>query len=293
MEKIKTNSGFVKFRKIVFRTIIAIILFLLLVSIALSLPFVQTKIAHYATDRINKDFGTHINIEEVALTFFGGVKLKKVLILDHHNDTLIYSSRIKTSILDFKKLVDGQLIFGDLRLDNLYLQIKNYKGEKDTSLDKFIEAFDDGKKSSGKFLMKSKNIYLKDSRFVMLDENRPNPKDIDFTKINAHLKDFKIKGSDVTIAINSMNFHDHRGVQVDNLMADFTYTHKNIILNSLEVITKESFLKGNVILKYNKNNHDFSDFNNRVKFDITLDSARLATNDIRHFYKVKNQRNFE
>ena len=165
MEKIKTNSGFAKFRKIVFRTIIAIILFLLLVSIALSLPFVQTKIAHYATDRINKDFGTHINIEEVALTFFGGVKLKKVLILDHHNDTLIYSSRIKTSILDFKKLVDGQLIFGDLRLDNLYLQIKNYKGEKDTSLDKFIEAFDDGKKSSGKFLMKSKNIYLKDSRF--------------------------------------------------------------------------------------------------------------------------------
>ena len=292
MEKIKTNSGFKKFRKILFRTIIGLFLFLLLVSIALSIPFVQTKIAHYATERINKDFGIHINVEEVAITFFGGVKLKKVLILDHHNDTLIYSSRIKTSVLDFKKLVNGQLLFGDLQLDNFYLQIKNYRGEKDTNLDKFIASFDNGKPSSGKFLLKSKNIYLSQSRFVMLDYNRVIPKDVDFTKINAHLKDFQIKGPDVTTAINSMNFHDHRGVQVDNLIANFTYSKKNIILNTLEVITKESFLKGNVILKYNKENHDFSDFNNRVKFDIVLDSATLATNDIRHFYKEldKNQK---
>ena len=294
MEKIKTNTGFKKFRKIVLRSIIALILLLLLVSIALSLPFVQTKIAHYATDKLNKDYGTNINIDEVAITFFGGVKLKKVLILDHHDDTLIYSQRIKTSILDFNKLLDGKLLFGDLRLDQFYLQIKNYKGEKDTNLDLFVEAFDDGKPGSGKFLMKSKNVYLKNSRFVMLDYNRTIPKDVDFTKIDAHLKDFQIKGPNVTTNINAMSLNDHRGVQVDNLAADFTYTKKNIILNKLEITTKESFLKGDVVLKYSKENKDFSDFNNRVKFDVTLDSATLATNDIRHFYKEldKNQKFF-
>ena len=294
MEKIKTNTGFKKFRKIVLRSIIALILLLLLVSIALSLPFVQTKIAHYATDKLNKDYGTNINIDEVAITFFGGVKLKKVLILDHHDDTLIYSQRIKTSILDFNKLLDGKLLFGDLRLDQFYLQIKNYKGEKDTNLDLFVEAFDDGKPGSGKFLMKSKNVYLKNSRFVMLDYNRAIPKDVDFTKIDAHLKDFQIKGPNVTTNINAMSLNDHRGVQVDNLAADFTYTKKNIILNKLEITTKESFLKGNVVLKYSKENKDFSDFNNRVKFDVTLDSATLATNDIRHFYSEldKNQKFF-
>jgi hypothetical protein len=255
---------------------------------------VQTKIAHYATDKLNKDYGTNINIDEVAITFFGGVKLKKVLILDHHNDTLIYSQRIKTSILDFNKLLDGKLLFGDLQLDQFYLQIKNYKGEKDTNLDLFVEAFDDGKPGSGKFLMKSKNVYLKNSRFVMLDYNRTIPKDVDFTKIDAHLKDFQIKGPNVTTNINAMSLNDHRGVQVDNLAADFTYTKKNIILNKLEITTKESFLKGDVVLKYSKENKDFSDFNNRVKFDVTLDSATLATNDIRHFYKEldKNQKFF-
>lgn len=292
MEKIKTNNGFKKFRKILFRTIVALILLLLLASIALSLPYVQTKIAHYATDKINKDYGTNINIDKVALTFFGGVKLKNVLILDHHNDTLIYSDRIKTSILDFGQLIDGQLLFGDLRLDNFYLQIKNYKGEKASNLDLFIGAFDDGKKASGKFLMKSDNIYLKNSRFVMLDYNRASPKDVDFTRLNAHLKDFRIKGPDVTTKIKTMAFRDHRGVQVENLTSDFTYTKKSIVLNKLELNTKESFLKGFVVLSYNKDNHDFADFNNRVKFDVKIDSATLATNDIRYFYKEldKNQK---
>lgn len=292
MEQIKTNNGFKKFRKILLRTIVGLLLLLLLLSIALSMPYVQTKIAHYATDRLNKDYGTNINIDEIAVTFFGGVKLKKVLILDHHNDTLIYSERIKTSILDFKQLVNGKLFFGDLRLDNFYLQIKTYKKEKQSSLDLFVAAFDDGKKASGKFRMKTDNIYLAKSRFVMLDENRPIPKDVDFTQLNAHLKGFRIKGPDVTAQIVSMTFHDHRGVKVDNLAADFTYTKKSIVLNHLELNTKESFLQGRVVLSYNKDNHDFSDFNNKVKFDVKVDSATLATNDIRHFYKEldKNQK---
>jgi len=268
----------------VIRTIVGLLLLLLLTVIALSLPVVQTKIAHYATDRINKDFGTKIYVDQVAITAFGGVKLKRVLILDHHNDTLIYSQRIKTSILDLGKLMNGKLLFGDLRFDNFYLQIKTYKKEKDTSLDLFIDAFDDGKKGSGKFLMTSKNIYLKNSRFAMIDENRAVPKDVDFSKIDAHLKDFKIKGPDVTVAITAMTFDDHRGVTVDNLVADFTYTKKNIRLENLVIRTPESYLKGQVVLKYNKDNHDFSDFNNKVKFEVAVDSSTLSTNDIRHFY---------
>jgi hypothetical protein len=58
------------------------------VGIALSLPFVQTKIAAF-TNSINKDFGTNISIDAVRLSVFGG-KVQNVLILDHHKDTLIF-----------------------------------------------------------------------------------------------------------------------------------------------------------------------------------------------------------
>ena len=126
----------------------------------------------------------------------------------------------------------------------------------------------------------------------MIDENRANPKDVDFTKLNAHLKDFKIKGPDVTANITKMNFHDHRGATIDDLLANFTYTKKNIRLEKLQVRTPESYLNGQIILKYNRDNKDFSDFNNKVKFEVAIDSATLSTNDIRYFYKEldKNQK---
>ena len=292
MEKIKVNTGFKKIKKILFRTIIGLILLLLITSIALSLPFVQTKIAHYVTDDLNETYGTNIYVDQVALTVFGGVKLKKVLIKDHHKDTLIYVNRIKTTILGFENVINNKLLFGDLRLDGLYLHIKNYKKEPHTNLDLFIEAFDDGKASSGKFLMKSDNIYLTNSHFTMTDENRENPKDADFTKLNAHLKHFKIKGPNVTANITQMSFQDYRGLFVKNLVSEFTYTKRNIKLEKLTIATEESFLKGKVVLNYNKNNHDFSNFNNKVVFDVVMDSANLATNDIRYFYNelAKNQK---
>ncbi|NNT72314.1 translocation/assembly module TamB [Flavobacterium sp. IMCC34852] len=257
---------------------------LLLTAIALSLPVVQTKIAHYATDKLNKDFGTNINIDEVAITFFGGVKLKTVLVLDHHQDTLIYAKRIKTSILDFKNLVDGKLKFGDLRFDDLTLNIVNYKKEKDTNLDLFVAAFDDGKPGSGKFLMTSANVYVKNSHFTMTDYNRASPKDVDFTQLNARLEKFQIKGPNVTARIAEMAFKDHRGLLVRNLTSDFGYTKRNISLENLTLKTDESYLEGKVILSYSRENKDFSDFNNKVLFDVKLDKATLSTNDIRYFY---------
>lgn len=282
MEKNKENNRFKKFKKIFLRTIVVLLLLLLLLSIALSTPYVQTKIARYATEEINKSYGTDINIEEVAVTVFGGVKLKKVFIRDHHKDTLIFIDRVKTNILGVKNILNNKLIFGDLAADGLFLNIKNYKKEPHTNLDLFIDAFDDGKPSSGKFLLKADNLTLRNSRFAMNDYNRENPKDVDFTKLNAHLENFKIKGPNVYAAIKEMSFQDHRGLFVENLISDFTYTKKNIKLENLSVKTKNSFLKGKTILSYNRK--DFSNFNNKVIFDVEIDSSTLSTNDIRYFY---------
>jgi hypothetical protein len=285
LEKNKKNSVFKKIRKYTIRIIIALVVFVLLLSIALSLPVVQTKMAQYATNQLNKEYGTNISIDEVAITFFGGVKLKQVLVLDQHKDTLIYSKRIHTSILDFKQLIEGRLLFGDIRFDNLFLNIIHYKKEPETNFDLFVAAFDDGKPGSGKFLFKSANIYIKESRFKMTDYNRKQPKDVDFTKLNAHLKDFKIKGPNVTSLIKEMSFKDHRGLLVENLTAGFSYTKKNIKLDALELTTKESLLRGKVTLKYSIENKDFSNFNNKVIFIADIDNSTISSNDIRYFYE--------
>lgn len=260
---------------------------MLVLAIALTLPFVQTKIAQYATSEINKSYGTDINIEQISITIFGGVKLKKVVINDHHKDTLIYANRLTTNILDFKKIISGDLIFGNVRLDGLVLNMKNYKGEKDNNLDIFIASFDSGKPSTKKFLLTANTIYLTNSRFILIDENRKVPKDVDFTKINSTISDFKIHGPDVTAKIEKMSFLDHRGLFVKNLSSQFTYTKKNILLKNLDLLTNHSSLKGDAALYYDRK--DFTDFNNKVQFDIQIDQSLLSTNDIHYFYKELGQ----
>ncbi len=281
-EKKKPFTG-VRIRNFLLRVLLVLILLLIGLAIALSLPSVQTRIAEYATSRINEDFKTDIHIEKVAVTIFGGVKLKGVMIFDHHKDTLIYASRIKTNILDAQQMIQGDLLFGTIRMDGLVFNLKQYKAETDTNLDRFVALFDSDKPSSGKkFLMRAKNAYFTRSRFIMLDENRPNPKDLDLRNINAEIANFQIFGPDVNMDIKKMAALDHRGLYVKNLTSKFTYTKRNIKLESLDLLTEESFLKGKVILNYNRK--DFADFNNKVQFDIRVDDALLSSNDIRHFY---------
>ncbi|MNX17929.1 hypothetical protein D3C86_478190 [compost metagenome] len=232
---------------------------------------------------INKDFGINITIDQVAISAFGGVKFKEVLILDHHKDTLIYANRIKTNILDVKKLVDVDLIFGEVRLDGVLFNLKTYKNEKETNLDKFINAFGTSEEPPKKpFFLTANEAFVTNGHFILTDENRKVPKDVDFSKLNAHISNFKIYGPNVNTTIHKMSFLDHRGIYVTNLSSIFSYTKKQIKLANLDLETKESKLKGTVALNYKI--EDFSDFTDKVKFDVHLESAKLASNDIRCFY---------
>lgn len=262
---------------------------MLVLFIALTLPLVQTKIAQYATSEINKSYKTDINIEQISITLFGGVKLKKVLINDYRKDTLIFANRINTNILDYLRLTKGDLLFGDIRLDGLIVNMTTYKGDKDSNLDKFIEAFNSDKPSTKKFLFKANNAYLTNSRYILFDQNRALSKYVDFTKIEAKIKDFKIYGPEVTTSIEKMSFLDHRGLFIKNISSQFTYTKKNIILKKLDLHTNRSNFNGDVILRYKR--EDFSKFNDKVQFDIQVNQASIATNDIYYFYKElgKNQ----
>ncbi|MCC9070868.1 translocation/assembly module TamB [Flavobacterium sp. F-65] len=259
---------------------------MLVLAIALSLPVVQTKIASYITDSLNSDFGTHISVDKVSVSVFGGVKLRKVLIMDHHKDTLIYSDLIKTNILGVKRVLDGDLIFGEIRLTRLLFNLKTYKNEKQTNLDVFIHSFETGKPtapSAKKFLLTAKDAYITNGHFILTDENRVVPKDVDFTKLNAHISDFKLHGPDVSTRIHKLSFLDHRGLYVANLTSRFSYTKKQMKLEKLSILTKYSKIYGAAILNYHI--EDFAKFTDKVQFDVALDSANIGSNDIRYFYK--------
>ena len=74
--------------------------------ITFSIPAVQTKLAGLVTENLNEDFGTSLKISKVDLSFLGSVSLKGIEIKDHHQDTLIYVERLRSSLLDVKRILE-------------------------------------------------------------------------------------------------------------------------------------------------------------------------------------------
>ncbi|MCG9792574.1 translocation/assembly module TamB domain-containing protein [Flavobacterium algicola] len=222
-------------------------------------------------------------MSKAKINVFGGVKLKDVLIRDHHKDTLIYSQIVNTNILDLNKLVEGDLFFGGIRLENLLFNLKTYKDEKDSNINVFINSFSTGKPSNKHTLFTATDAEIVNSRFILTDENRVIPKDVDFTKLNLKLVKFKLYGPEVNTVIKKMSFYDHRGIYVSELNTIFSYSKKQIVLKNLDIKTKESLIKADMTLRYDI--ADFADFNNKVQFDGVIYPSLLSSNDIRPFYK--------
>ncbi|WP_299213839.1 hypothetical protein, partial [uncultured Dokdonia sp.] len=135
--KVKTISRIKKFKKIVLRTIVYLLLFFGLLLLLFSIPAVQTKVASIVTSKINKKYGTSIHVDRVGLKWNGDLSLKSIYIEDHHLDTLIYSRTLYTSVLSVKKIIDGNLELGSIDLEGTQFHLKIYKGEDSDNISIF------------------------------------------------------------------------------------------------------------------------------------------------------------
>ena len=211
-----------------------IILFLIL-----SIPAVQTRLGKYATDRINEDFKTDINIGKIGLQLNGDIELKEILIRDYKKDTLFSIGELNSSIISFRNLFNTKLNFGDIDIQDLVFNLKTYEGEKDTNLDVFVAKFDDDnpRKEKSDFLFSSSDLSIENGTFKLIDENRETPNVFNFKGINANTTNFLINGPDVSCRINKFSFTDSRGVEVKNLMANFEYTLDHMNFGDLNIKT--------------------------------------------------------
>lgn len=252
--------------------------------LVLSIPSVQTSLGNYATNRLNEEFKTNINIEKIGLQFNGDVELKEIFIEDFKKDTLISIGELNTSILSFSNLVNGQLVFGDIDIMDLVFNIKTYKDYRDTNLDVFVAKLegDNPTKGDGSFLLSSSDVSIYDSMFRLLDENRETTKVLELENLNINATNFLIKGSDVSTRINTLSFRDSRGVAVKNMMTNFAYTLTGMTFDQLEIKTENSVLKGQ--LKFFYEREDLQYFTDKVTLEAEFKDSKVLLNELNTFY---------
>ncbi|MEZ4797853.1 MAG: translocation/assembly module TamB domain-containing protein [Flavobacteriaceae bacterium] len=260
------------------------LLFIILVLL-LSIPGVQNRLGKYATDRINNDFGTNINIEKIGLQFNGDIELKNIYIEDYKKDTLVNIVELNTSILSFKKAIyDNKLTFGDIDIIGMNLNIKTYKGEDQTNLDVFVNKLSDDNPSTSEneFLLSSSDISIINSKFKLSDENKETVDVLKFNDLNINATDFLILGPKVSARINQLTFKDSRGVSVQNMTTNFSYSRTSMVFDNLHIETPNSELNGDLKFKYNREDLQF--FEDRVALIANFDNSRIALNELNTFY---------
>ncbi len=250
----------------------------------LSIPAVQTNLGKKATKRINQDFGTNINIGKVGLQFNGDVELKNIFIEDYKKDTLISIKELNTSILSFRNLYNGKLVFGDIDVMDLRFNVKTYKGEDQTNLDVFVAKFDEDnpKNNDSGFLLSSSDVSIYDSKFKLIDENRETQKVLEFNDLNINATNFLIRGPDVSARINTLAFKDSRGLSIKNLITNFEYTREHMSFNNLSINTPYSSLNGTVRFDFNR--EDLKEFEDKVQVTAKFEKSNIFLNELNTFY---------
>ena len=250
------------------------------------MPFVQTRFAQYATNAINKEFGTNINIDEIRVSLISwDTALKGVYIEDYRKDTLFYIDELSTSILSIRNLTNGKLEFGHIDIDKLNFKLKTYKDTTSTNLDVFIDKLDDGKPrkpGTPPFFFSSSDVEIVSSSFKLIDDNLENPETLNFKDLSISATDFLILGPDVSTAINALSFKDRRGIEVKKLATQFKYTKQQMRFDTLSIETPESNLKGNLVFDYDRK--DFKDFLNKVQITAEFAESSVAFDEVNLLY---------
>lgn len=273
------------------RILLAILLVLVLASLVLSMPVVQTKMAKYATDSINEEFGTNINIDRVSLSLFNlNAGLKGIYVEDYKKDTLFYIHKLETSILNLRNMAAGKMEFGDIEIDGLVFNLKTHQGETETNLDVFVAKLDDGKPrdpGTPPFFMAADEIQISGGKFRLIDENLEKEKVLDFNDIKVFSHDFQILGPEVSLKIDGLSMQARRGIALKKLATEFKYTKEQMRFDSLSVDTEQSELKGNLVFNYNR--EDLAEFVDKVNIDAQFTESTVSLNEVNAFFNEFGQ----
>ena len=260
------------------------ILFVVLLVFLLSLSGVQSYIANKITDSVNKKYGSDIQIERVDLSSLRNVELKNVLIRDHHQDSLIFVQKMKSSLLSIRSAFENNIQLGDAQLENGFLRMKTYRGEQVNNLTQFVELFDDGTESTGpEFRLSSPKLKTKNINFQLFDQNKQEEVIVFYHEISGDLLDFSITGPIVKARMDKVSILDNHLVKIIEFNAEFLYSPTRMEVLEAEIITDNSNISADIVFDYQEG--DLSDFNNKVLINADIKEANLALIDLNEIYE--------
>ncbi|GAB2770191.1 translocation/assembly module TamB domain-containing protein [Salinimicrobium soli] len=250
--------------------------------IVFSIPSVQTYVAKKVTDSVNKNKNVNISIGSVGLTYGGKIRLGDVLIRDHHEDTLIFSDRVKTSVTSLSSIFNNSPTLGNTTANQLQLDLKIYEGETQDNLNIFLQKLESQKKqSSSPFILRASELEVLAGKFSYVNENLQNPEILVLEDLNMNVQDFLVKGSEIYARIEKLSAKEGRGLNINFLSTEFSYTKEEMRLDELELKNSHSDINADIVFDIR---NGFGEFENVVPIKANFKNSTISTTDLELFY---------
>lgn len=257
--------------------------------VVVSLPATKNWAAQKVIAKLNTDLKSQMSFESVDVSYFGDIHIHNVTVKDHQKFPFLKAEELYADSDWFSIISNSRnLQFQSLSLKKLDLKVITYKGDSISNFIRFVDLFDTPGPTVKKepFQLKSR-IYVTDSKVTIVNQNQEGEdgKWLNATNLNLVIPELRVNGSNVFAQINNMRFTTERWGKkhfVDTFSADFALTKYYLSLKDLTLNTDNSLLQGN--LKFNLNKGTFSDFTNKVRWDLTLkQGSQISGYDISYF----------
>ena len=251
-------------------------LFLVVIGL-FSFPGFQTKLVQSFTNDLKKRTGQEVLIDKVSLNWNGRLKFSNFLVLDHHNDTLLFVKDISTSVEDFRKLNNYDYNFDRIETSNVLLNIKKYPQEFSNSLNVFLNKLKKPFNEKRATFFKSSGITFSKSRFQYIDLNKANGNSIKIKDIELYAENFKYQLDSFDVDLKTLKgIIESSNSKPFEFIGNANYSPGTLRLPFFDIVNDKTHIKGSLSLS-GKNN-SFKDFNDNVNIALTIDNSTLDAN---------------
>ncbi len=257
---------------------------------------IQTYIVRVLTSKISENIKSTIRVDRVSFSFFNKLSAENILILDQHNDTLLFTPKASVTLRSYSRK-EKSIGFGKLELfDPTIKFITDSSGQMNLTwyLD-FLKS-DKVKNDSTTMKVSINQVDIRNGKFAIINKS-VSPKvmgsmidfsDMRFEEINAIAEDFTLDDGLLYFSIHGISMREKRGLTISRFTSNMVIEPTRITFGNLHLITRNSEIKSPKIVLTGSEQTGFSDFTNRVKMDITLESSSISTADIIYFIPVEN-----
>lgn len=278
------------------QAILAVTLWLVIISFILSLRPVQSFFAHIVADKLSEKYHTEIRIDYIHFNIFtGNIMARGIFMADAQKDTLASVEEVSVHLTRFS-ISDMRFEIGRLKLYNT--TVKLYADSKGKFNYEFLENYLDTTKSDSApdtthqdFNISIRHLYLNNINFVYSrKKSDPGSHEMDFENIRINnfcldADNFSINDKiNIVAEIKSMSVNEHCGFKLNNLSAETVVSPKGIRFENLNLKTPCSDLKFNKLFLLTDDFSSYSDFCNSVIIDADIQTGSIFSTDDLAFF---------